>query len=633
MRRLLWIVALFTLAWACKDDDKTIGPGPGDFYLDLSKESVLAWDTLTYVKIDVSTNGEFWDVQADSTAPWCEPSMNDTKTDRSITLRIAPNGNAGERQAEIKVNGEDDIVKIITVKQMGTAPTIIYHAGDLDKISDDSVRLIIDIEANMEYDIIIPEAYQSWLSWAGTEEGDRVRNYFTVNRNLGEPRDGMIILKGIQYPEIEEEIYLRQLAYNSEYTPVDPGDIGKSKDIKLKMVSATASSYQGGAEASKLIDGGLGTGWHSNWGGANTDLPITLELTLEENQNTLDYIMYYPRSPRGNGTPGLVDIDYTTADDPTNYKVFGKYDFGMLADTRKLTPPAPITAPAKIRLIVRSGVGGFGSINEVEAWQIAQPDPTILGIFTDNTYSALNPGVTYEMITQLPEPFLFNIAKYLLTGDYPVADRVREYLPYRHPDNVAKELKTSTYSLYDNPTGIYFRPMDDVVVFVGATNGEQVGIRIINPMNGGLQEETFSLQEGENKFTSRYGGLAYINYYTENSKAQPLKVHVASGFVNGLFDVTKHTKADWGGILDNATYAALDVVGERMHLLFEVEDWKTVSDPVELIRAWDDIVKLEEELMGLVKYDRVPKNRVFGHVDKSPTASWMYATAYRTGYS
>ncbi len=427
MKKLLWIVALFTLAWACKDDEKTPGPGPGDFYLDLSKESVLAWDTLTYVQIDVSTNGEFWDVQADSTAPWCEPSMNDTKEDRSITLRIAPNGDAGEREAEIKVYGEDSIVKTIKVKQMGTDPSIIYHAVDLDKISDDSVRLIIDIEANMEYEVIIPSAYQSWLSWDGTEEGDRIRNYFTVSRNLGEPRDGMILLKGVQYPEIEEEISLHQLAYNSEYSPVDPGDIGKTKDIKIKIVSATTTSVENRSDAAivNIFDGSYTYGWHSRWGaGQNNDFPITLVLTLEENQNTLDYLMYYPRAPRGNGTPGLVDIDYTTADDPDNYKVFGKYDFEQSPDTRKLTPPEPIVAPAKIRMIIRSGYNGYGSIQEMEAWEMALPDPLLTSIFTDSTYSALNPGVTYEMISQLTEPFLFNIAKHLLAGDYPVAERV-----------------------------------------------------------------------------------------------------------------------------------------------------------------------------------------------------------------
>ena len=60
-------------------------------------------------------------------------------------------------------------------------------------------------------------------------------------------------------------------------------------------------------------------------------------------------------------------------------------------------------------------------------------------------------------------------------------------------------------------------------------------------------------------------------------------------------------------------------------------DLKTISNPTALVGAWDDIVRLEQEFMGIQKYNREHANRIFCHVDNA--TGNMYASPNHTGYS
>lgn len=636
MKRVLCILTLLLFGWACNDDDKPVVPGPGDFFLNLSSESVLVNDTLTYVKVTVETNGEYWDVQGDTTAVWCEPSMNDVPSDRSVTLKIGQNPDADDRQAVITVFGEDDITKTITVKQMGTAPAILFYADNLDKLADDSLTIRIDIRANMEYEVIVPEQYRTWISWLGQDEVDPVRNFFGINRNLGELRDGEILLRGVLYPEVQRVINLRQLSYEAVYLPSDPSGIGVIRDIQLKVQTATATSAQSGEGIERSYDGSLSTFYHSNWSGGH--MPITLIFTLREAAD-IDFINYYGRPSGTNGNLGEFELSYSKNTSGDDWITVGEYNFGSAsttAVTRSIVLDNPLEQAKRVRYVISSGVGGHASCAEMEFWQYAPEDLRLPTVFTDETYSALNPGVTYSMIAALQEdyPFRFNIAKHLLNGDYPTDDRVHLCNVYRHPDKVATELKTARYSRLDNATGIFINAMEEVAVFVGPTNGATVLLYVVNPLDGGIQVTSHDLKAGENLITSTQAGLAYIGYYSESGTLPDLKVHIASGQVNGRFDVRKHTDSDWPAILANSTYPMLDVVGKKMHLLFPVDNWKAVSSPTELIGVWDEIVTLQHRLLGFEKYMIwQPKNRMFGFADMNPDASYMYAGDYQTGYS
>ena len=106
--------------------------------------------------------------------------------------------------------------------------------------------------------------------------------------------------------------------------------------------------------------------------------------------------------------------------------------------------------------------------------------------------------------------------------------------------------------------------------------------------------------------------MSYIEYYTPNWKTAPaLKLHIASGKVNGYYDKHRDVSADWREILNKATYGCIDIKGDRVNLVFGVNSIKTYCDNLgKLIQNYDDIVELEHELMGLDKWGRRPKNHM-----------------------
>ena len=101
-----------------------------------------------------------------------------------------------------------------------------------------------------------------------------------------------------------------------------------------------------------------------------------------------------------------------------------------------------------------------------------------LSIFTDMTCTELKAGVTDEDIKACNVPFYKRLAQYLKAGKYPKEFRVQEYKAYPHPDMMAATHKTSPYSLLDNPTGMAVTSGDELIIFVGETNGESLQIRI-----------------------------------------------------------------------------------------------------------------------------------------------------------
>ena len=107
---------------------------------------------------------------------------------------------------------------------------------------------------------------------------------------------------------------------------------------------------------------------------------------------------------------------------------------------------------------------------------------------------------------------------------------------------MAAELKTSGYNPFENPTGIYFKDGEEAIVILGNTNGEQVNLKVydFDAIRQGQRTPdptSYPLSEGINKLRIAHGGLSYIEYYTPNWKTAPaLKLHIASGKVNGYYD-------------------------------------------------------------------------------------------------
>ena len=280
--------------------------------------------------------------------------------------------------------------------------------------------------------------------------------------------------------------------------------------------------------------------------------------------------------------------------------------------------------------------------------------------FTDESCSALKAGLTEADIAKIPNEKMRELALALKKGEYDTEFRVADYRPYQDPRIMAAVNKTNIYSLRDNPTGIYVEKDDELFVYLGDVyEGANISI-IIQDLNGGYNNfQTLSLNEGLNRIISPMGGLIYLLnnveddipllLETETAKhaaaAKTVKAHFIFGKVNGYFDIEKHkTQAKWEEILGNAKYQDIDVLGKYSHITWNVEQFKgnnvqsnqgVITDIGRTIDNCDRLVYLQEEFLGLVKYNKMFKNRMHFCLDyaaKSPNAS-DYRTVYSAGTS
>jgi hypothetical protein len=258
-------------------------------------------------------------------------------------------------------------------------------------------------------------------------------------------------------------------------------------------------------------------------------------------------------------------------------------------------------------------------------------------LFTDDIYSQLRSDVTLDTINAIENLFIRRLATQLYEGNYPREFRVQSFRSYPHPDVQREQNGTSPWNLLDNATGIIV-PTGDFVLFVGdIPQGQTVSLRIVDFFNtAGSQAYTNSTRQLTSGFNNilmnNSRGLAYIMYHTDDTlPQQPVDIHFVFGEINGYFDVTKHTKADWDRLINQANpNEHFDILGNYAHIVFPVVDFKThTACPIRLMEVYDSIVWLQLEHTGLVKYGRTKKNRNLFEVSYNPSV-YMAARSYVT---
>lgn len=388
----------------------------------------------------------------------------------------------------------------------------------------------------------------------------------------------------------------------------------------MPIASGKASEFNSDDESiEKSFDGTASTWYHSRWYG--TVLPVKLEYTFETPQD-VDYFVYKPRGSGNNGNWKKFDLYVSTAQ-KENYEKIASYDFTGSSSSSKISFAEPLKGVKSFRFEVNEAVGGVVSCGEMEFYRNAAPVAGLTEVFADELCSELRADVDQRKIDGLENNFFRMIAQSLYDKTYDLEYRVQTYEPYREINDLATEMKTSGYNPFENPTGIYFKDGEEAVVILGNTNGEQVNLKVydfdaVRQGNSTPDPVSYPLNEGINKLRIVHGGLSYIEYYTPNWRtASALKLHIASGKVNGYYDKHRDALANWREILNKATYGCIDIKGDRINLVFGVNSVKTHCDDLgDLIQSYDNIVKLEHELMGLDQHNRRPKNHMFGRVTK-----------------
>lgn len=578
------------------------------------------------LQVDTNIEDLKFQLSGDGSA-WCQTLLKANDKGFTLEVNVPANENKDTRSTEIKLYGKG-LEEVITVNQLGIDPAIVLSENvyNLEYKSD---TLTMTILSNCDYDVQID---QEWIKeiklTTKNQELESFIHKFLVEKHGGdELRSASVKFKHTGGKA--EAIALIQQKAQGKY---ESGDVSTIPgDLKVQILRGMTSSFQPGSGIDKSFDGDKGTLYHSAWAntGANY-FPITLEYELDETPS-LDYLIYYPRSSGPNGNFKQVEIWVATKDNNTYEKV-KEYDFEGAGTASKVYFDKSILNPSKVKFVVLSGAGdgqGFATCAEMEFYRKNPEAFNPTTIFVDEICSALKPAITQKDVDTISNPFFKNMAQYMLDGKYEREFRIASYKPYRHPDYMADINKTSPYSLLDNPTGIFFKTNEEIVVFVGDTKGGKLSLQV-QDLAQGYGGQNYPLSQGMNKLRVTQTGLAYIKYF-DNDKTRPaIDVHIASGKVQGYYDPEKHTVEQCTQMLNKAEHAYFDVLGKHAHLTYPVNRFKACPNMKQLIEAYDEIVVTQHQLMGLYKYDKRFDNRMYFHVVYGD--SYMYATSYRTAY-
>ncbi len=247
-----------------------------------------------------------------------------------------------------------------------------------------------------------------------------------------------------------------------------------------------------------------------------------------------------------------------------------------------------------------------------QAGHVPAPPPAELALFTDSFLTELKPGVGADQIAAISHPVLKKAAEAISAGSFRGAERKLQARAYEPVQQLAKRLKTSSYSQFENPTGVFFEPGEEVVAVVAGATGQQVSLRIHN-FGQRESDQTLPLRDGLNQLKAPRGGLAYVSYFTPDFQSAPaVTVSLLSGKVNGVFRSGGGTE-EWRRLLDGACAETLDMVGERVHLAFAVKELRQYCpDGGKVLELYDGIIRDQHQIMGLDKYKIVPHNHIFG---------------------
>ncbi len=240
-----------------------------------------------------------------------------------------------------------------------------------------------------------------------------------------------------------------------------------------------------------------------------------------------------------------------------------------------------------------------------------------VSLFAKPDLSSLKKNVSLKDISKIDDPVLQEVATQLYNKNYPLKDRMRSYECYLSPRVLAQQLKTSSYSQFENPTGIHFDAGDKAILWVGAANGAALELRVTNWDNEDFKDSKYALQEGYNVIEIKNNGNSYISYFAdENVTDYKIKIHILGGKVNGVFKLGEDDNKRWTQLLENAPAPVLDILGKQTQLAYSVASLKREASGqgVELVQLYDSIIGIQHQIMGLVKYNRVPKNHIFGRV-------------------
>ncbi len=624
--------------------------------ISVEQESYLVAKEMAALNIAVEANGAYEVVVPED----CDWLSYDGKGDEGEMFFV--NGNFGEASRQVVVTFQSkNTATEVTITQWGTDDLSLGSTTKL--LGYVAGRDSVSVTSSSGYTVEIEEDWVTFDAEASTE----TMIYFDYAENDSESeRQATIVVKS---NSSTKELVLTQLAMSNVEMPEKDNWVS---DIASNIVACEANSEMSSSRnASKACDGNEKSNWFST---TKNDEPVELTLSLDaSNLERIDYLRYVPAI--GNmdwGRWGEVDIYVTDAEGVESLLM--TYDFGKKSTPTDIVFDEPLSNTiTKVRFVIKSATPYIGA-NNVESPNVAsaaevsmcQYNPEgfqALKYFTDMSISTLRDDVTLEDVIAIKDPFYRSIAERIYYGTYDDEFRVCEFKAYPSPLRDMELFRDKTFGILSNVTGMYVVEANKPqYIYLDEDYGLELYVRVINYKNPGTSTHPvaishedhvgcdYKIQKGRNVITPSQTGLMYILAFTDDyEKIPPMTAHFVNSGVNGYIQYGKHTAEDVHRIfvqtLKNKEIR-FDMITDLAVLNFEKDSYRAntfsgnprvnAQNAIDLLEIYDSITKIQERMMGHVKYKALGKQR--GHRNRMSFigmygSTYAYSAWWHTGYS
>ena len=403
---------------------------------------------------------------------------------------------------------------------------------------------------------------------------------------------------------------------------------------------------EGGIELT--LDNNPNTIWHSTYypelRRVTPETPADLVYDFE-GVDRIDRMIYVPRTDymlNGNITQAEV---YVKTKQDKDERLVGHYEWTTDSEPKTIVFNGGLEQPLSVRMRVFSGYGDWGSCAEMKFLK----DSAFIhssSLFADELCTKLKDGVTSEEITNEKIPVLRELANQLKNGTYRTDYRVATYECYNSPSYLAGQWKTpgKFYDQMQGVTGIMIEPGKHLVMASGIQDSLKVCMKVVawytgktgTDEDGGKPEiQMFNLQNGANiiNYDSEWNGLAYIAYFSEGhaNECPPIGIHFVGGTINGYLSPNM-TNEQMHKMTAEAPSQFIDLVSKKVHAVWtskgmhkycRADDGKSLGYR-QYMNILDSMITWEQRVVGFAKYGHAPRNRTLLHVnfDYSPAYPW-----------